>query len=441
MFPITIHVVNTWLTAITQVVAILAGLAVFVGGFTLVFDYRKGARDAVRLKEEEWRISYRNLNITHTTVLTHPVKPPIALPEPGPSRSTRKVSPEMVPSPQRQAPVIAQPNATQFLIFQLEVENIGDGPVDVWACLVAARELNAGDHRESWGGNIEWNDLDPYYFDTHKPEWEELAGISNTRHLVYSQDDYIALDPKEHDSLTRIDRIDPVRRHVTLLYRAFLVGRGYGGNDRGRAVRDVLAWQRLQQALFNISGPSFRIMFNEADPLDIVADRDGFPCFVLYHMGFIDDNRDQIGWTNVDWVNSLLEGEWGMKHDFPEALQLVEEKLAIYKTKWQRHWAAFNQAVKQAKKLKRGFAELVKSDWKPTLDGEPLDKSDITAMTAKQAFARLPVYLRWDPDDDDGLPIWEKFFLAPLHPDADAPAAPAQTVAQEVAVDVSLDMR
>jgi len=329
----------------------------------------------------------------------------------------KKISPELTPAGVRKTPITPQTEDSQFLIFQLDVQNIGDGPIDVWACMVAARELNAGDHKEAWGGNIEWNDLDPYYFDTETPEWEHLAGISNTRHIVYSQEDYIELDPKEHDTLTRIDRVDPVQRHLTLLYRAFLVGHGYGGDYRKRAPqRDLLAWQRLQQALFNVSGPSFRILFNGRDPLDLVADRDGFACFMLYHLAFTDDKRDQIGWTNIDWVNSMLEGEWGRNHDYPDALALVEEKLSAYKNHWRRHWSAFNQAVAQAKALPGGFAELIRSDWRPSVPGDPTGKLDLTGLTAKQALARLPQYLRWNPDDEDSLPIWEKFFVVPLPP-------------------------
>lgn len=420
ILPFTLKDVNDWLSIVAELTAILAGMAVFAGGFTLIFDYRKGARDAIRLKEEEWRISYRNLNITHSTVLTFPATAPLALPEAPLPRGAGKLGPNVVPPPQRQAPQAADQEPSQFLVFQLDVANIGDGPVDVWACLVAARELNAGNHHEAWGGNIEWNDLDAYYYDTHKPEWEHLAGISNTRHLVYSQDDYIALDPKEGDTLTRIDRIDPVTRHVTLLYRAMLIGRGYGESKRYRSKRDMLAWQRLQQALFNISGPSFRLLFDLHDPLDLVADRDGFPCFVLYHMLFTDDNRDQIGWTNIDWVNTMLEGKWGMEHSLLDALEMVDSKLSMYKQQWQRGWLAFNQALEQSRKLKRGFAELVNSNWRPNVPGDPVDNNDVTRLTAKQAFDRLPDYLHWDPNDDDGLPIWEKFFVVTLDPKAES---------------------
>lgn len=406
-----------WVAIAAELGGALAGMAIFVAGLTVVFEFARNRRDATRLRQEQWRISYRNLNITDRAVLTHPATAPIVVSGASTSPVGRKVGAE-VQAWEPKNPVGSAQDLSQFLIFQLDVENIGDGPVDVWACLVAARELNAGDHKESWGGNIEWNDLDAYYFDTHVPEWERLAGISNTRHLVYSQDDYIQLDPKEHDTLTRIDRIDKVERHLTLLYRAFLVGRGYGGSLH-KSERDTLAWQRMQQALFNISGPSFRILFNVSDPLDLVADRDGFQCFLLYHMAFIDDRRDQIGWTDIDWLNARLEGAWGREHGYADALRLVDDKLAPYKDHWQRHWSAFNQAVAEAKRLERGFADLIKSDWRPHVPGEPSKTAltpDLTHLTVKQAFAKLPLYLRWDPNDDDSLPIWEKFFIVPLPP-------------------------
>ncbi len=435
ILDITAISIVQWVGVAAELGGALAGVAVFVAGLTVVFEFSRNRRDSTRLRQEQWRISYRNLNITDRAILTHTATAPSAISGLPPSPIGRKIGPDLQPW-ERKTPALPHPELSQFLIFQLDVENIGDGPVDVWACLVAARELNAGDHRESWGGNIEWNDLDAYYFDTDVPEWDHLAGISNTRHLVYSQDDYIQLDPKEHDTLTRIDRIDPVRRHVTLLYRAFLVGRGYGG-DLHKSARDMLAWQRLQQAMFNISGPSFRILFNERDPLDLVADRDGFQCFLLYYSAFTDDRRDQIGWTDIDWLNARLEGEWGRVHGYEDALQLVDDKMAPYKEHWQRHWSAFNQAVAEAKRLPRGFTDLVNSDWKPHLSSEPTSKTnltrDLTNLTAKQAFARLPRYLRWDPEDDDSLPIWEKFFIVPLPPGEElvGPAQPALTGEQQ----------
>jgi hypothetical protein len=95
---------------------------------------------------------------------------------------------------------------------------------------------------------------------------------------------------------------------------------------------------------------------------------------------------------------------------------LVEDKLGSYKDQWRRHWSAFNQAVAQAKPLPGGFADLIKSDWRPQVPGESAGASDLTALTAKQAFARLPRYLRWDPEDEDSLPFREKFFVVPLPP-------------------------
>ena len=42
---------------------------------------------------------------------------------------------------------------------------------------------------------------------------------------------------------------------------------------------------------------------------------------------------------------------------------------------------------------------------------------DLVRLTAKEAFYKLPKYLRWDPHDDDSLPVWEKFFVVSLKPE------------------------
>src|SRR5262249_651625 len=112
----------------------------------------------------------------------------------------------------------------------------------------------------------------------------------------------------------------------------------------------------------------------------------------------------------------MLEGDWGRSHNYADALHLVEDKLAPYRDHWNRHWTAFNQAVAEAKRLPKGFGDLVRSSWRPYIPGEPAGKADLTRTTARQAFAKLPHYLKWNPDDDGSLPIWEKFFIVPLPP-------------------------
>lgn len=402
---------NTWAPIIGQLGLALTGVMALIGGSAYVFSFYANRRDAIRLKQDQWRISYRNLNLTHSMVLTHTAKANLDLPVEG-QETLAAVA-------QSSAPVDERTALTQFLIFRLHIENIGDGPVDIWACLIAARELNAGDHRESWGGNIEWTDLDPYYFDTKNPAWERLAGISNTRHCVYSQDDYLQLDPKQHDTLTRIDRIDPVLDNLTLLYRIFLVGRGYGGKVRDSGVRDMLAWQHVQQALFNISGPSFRILLDLDDPLDMVADWDGFQCFMLYHAAFVEDRRDHRGLTHIDQLNTELEGRWGSQHSEASARARCAQELVAESDRWARHWAAFTQAVAECKRLEDGFVGLLRTRWRPTNVPPPQDRAslDLVRLTAKEAFYKLPKYLRWDPHDDDSLPVWEKFFVVSLKPE------------------------
>jgi hypothetical protein len=407
---------NHWAPIIGQLGIALTGVMAFIGGLTLVFSYFSNRRDATRLRQDQWRISYRNLSITHSVLLTHTAKATPAAPE-GSQETLAALAP-----PGEMSLTAPAGELSQFLLFRLKVENIGDGPVDVWACLVAARELNAGDHRESWGGNIEWNDLDAYYFDTTSltnPTWERLAGISNTRHCVYSQDDYLQLDPKEHDTLTRIDRIEPVLDNLTLLYRVFLVGRGYGGSMNDSDVRNMLAWQRLQQALFNISGPSFRILFDVDDPLDMVADRDGFQCFLLYHEAFVEDRRDARGLTHIDQLNTELEGAWGSRHPESVARARCAQELVPETDRWGRHWQAFTQAVAECKRLEDGFVGLMRTRWRPKDVAPPADKSalDLVGMSAKAAYHRLPKYLKWDPRNEDSLPVWEYFYVTTLKPE------------------------
>lgn len=398
-------------TLLGQIGLFLTGVAAMIGVVTIGFAYLRDRRDAIRFKNDQRRISFRNLNVTAQHQLTHTVNVPI------PGAGT----PVVPRGPGSAAP---DTSLTQFSILRLDIQNIGDGPVDIWGCLVAAREINAGDHHESWGGNIEWNDLDPYYFDTPDPVFAKLAGISNTRHCVYSQEDYVSLDPTEKDTLTRIDRIEPVTSYRTLLYRAFLVGRGYGGNSAEE--RDILAWQRLQQALFNISGPSFRILLDEDDPLDLVADRDGWQCFMLYHMAFTDDTRDKKGWTYIDYLNARLEGGWGAAATEDQAREYCREQLAGVADHWRRHWEAFHQAVAECKRLPNGFADMLAENWRPTISVQPavvakndLAKNDLTRLTIREAFNRLPPYLQWDPNSDDSLPVWEKFFVETLRPEVD----------------------
>lgn len=375
----------------------LAGIAALFGTATIASQLRANRRQERLFKEQQWRIAFCNLNLTQDAILTHPATPP---------------RPAAANAP--------APSPSQFLVFRLNVQNIGDGPVDVWGCFIAARELNTVDHREAYGGNIEWNDLTPYYFGDPTPEGRRLDGVSNTRHAVYSQEDYIQLDPKEDDTLTRIDRIDPLNGHVTLLYRVFLVGRGFGdlkGPEKEKEVRNLLDWQHLQQALFNISGPSFRILFNESDPLDRVADRDGWQCFMLYHKAFIDDNRNKFGWTHIDGLNNQLEGDPTISAD--AARRLCEDQLRNERARWAAHWEAFKLAVEECKRLPEGFADLLEKNWVPPVTHMPKgSEDDLTVLTAREAYKRLPKYLQWDPDDDDSLPVWEKFFLVSLSPDA-----------------------
>jgi len=180
-----------------------------------------------------------------------------------------------------------------------------------------------------------------------------------------------------------VDRIEPVRVYRTLLYRAFLVGRGFDARLKRQPERDMLAWQGLQQALFNVSGPSFRLLFDVDDPLNLVADRDGWQCFMLYHKAFTDEGRDENGWTYIDKLNSDLEGNWGAQHDEVEARALCETRLSPVHARWDLHWKAFKEAVKECKRLPGGFNELLNSGWSPPKGKNPLEGIDLTRKNSK----------------------------------------------------------
>ncbi|HEX6123159.1 MAG TPA: hypothetical protein VFY89_08360, partial [Ktedonobacterales bacterium] len=134
------------------------------------------------------------------------------------------------------------------------------------------------------------------------------------------------------------------------------------------------------------------------------------------HSGFVDDTRDGIGWTVVDHLNGKLEADWGATHTEEEARHEIERVVGPYKAQWQRHWAAIKQAYAECKRQPMGFAGLMKTDWKPTLPGPAPEGNDMTAIPARQAFKKLSPYLAWDPEDEETLPIWEKFFVISLDP-------------------------
>src|SRR6185437_8559358 len=87
-----------WVAIAAELGGALAGVAVFVAGLTVVFEFARNRRDATRLRQEQWRISYRNLNITDKAVLTSPATAPVLASGASPSASPfgRKIGSETI---------------------------------------------------------------------------------------------------------------------------------------------------------------------------------------------------------------------------------------------------------------------------------------------------------------------------------------------------------
>jgi hypothetical protein len=241
--------------------------------------------------------------------------------------------------------------AEPYVAAKFELSNTGDGPMDLLACMVAGRELSNECVRGIglWGRDVEWGDLQTYYWNDYTPAPTRSAdpstggdkagdeasvplftGISTTKDVPYSREQLIRLDPEEHEVLNRIDALGLPRPdgltalyekgHINLVYRVFTVVLGYplavidqqiGIASRGRASAANLAklyaldlarpdfhrWGRVQRALEIINRLAFRLALvgleretsekcYAADPLGRLADPTPWRCFLLYHWDF-----------------------------------------------------------------------------------------------------------------------------------------------------------
>lgn len=240
--------------------------------------------------------------------------------------------------------------AEGFVVMALTMQNIGDSPVDLLACMVAGRELSnaQGTSMGAAGRDVRWEEL-PHYF------WNEpskadagqetrsahvlsaitgrddiFKGLSTTRNLPYSRYQLIRLDPGETETLNRIDFVTNLpelaeRGHVNLVYKIFTVTLGYPLADIARQIdvspvgpdtsASALAlraqelarpsyhrWARIQRALFLVNRFTFRLAlegreleedgqvgtYYSHDPLGRLSEPNAFRCFLLHHWDFND---------------------------------------------------------------------------------------------------------------------------------------------------------
>ena len=272
-------------TAFKDVGTVAQAFASIVAGLIAVLGVPLALRQVVNLQRELRRYEMEsrrrldaetNLNISARFSLSHPTRGPHSTPA-GHSRRAEAAGLSEPPSPD------ADPGK-QVLRLDVTLENVGEGTVDVLACLVAARELERqGEGIISAGRDAQWDDLTAHYWDDD-PARSLSPGLSTTKHIVYAQDALARVKARSHKTLARIDQVrEQSSGDIYLLYRIFVAAR-----RSMRSTDDVQAWQRLQRALLNVNAPAFREAAREHDPLGYAASADGWRLFVHHHHALAD---------------------------------------------------------------------------------------------------------------------------------------------------------
>lgn len=250
-------------------------------------------------------------------------------------------------TPSNNGPSHERMTAEAFVAGQMRLDNVGDGPLDILACLVAGRELSSAHGARIEGRDVRWESLVSYYWNRppkgadspqDMPTTNDLqndkqsnkplfVGLSTTRPVPYAADQLVRLDPKEGETLTRIDGVTNVgqldeRGQINLVYKVFTVALSYPLGEIARQAgvspeqisrdEDTFSlyaldlarpnyhrWARIQRALFVINRFTFRLALDglerregmlgayyAEDPLGYLADPNAWRCFLLHHWDF-----------------------------------------------------------------------------------------------------------------------------------------------------------
>jgi hypothetical protein len=253
---------------------ILTGLIAVLGVPLALRQVINLQRELRRYEEERLRRfdASANLVITADYSLTRPAvpgrRPPVEHPSPTGTTGVQ-------PSPPAQV-------GKRVLRLDLTLKNVGEGSVDVLACLVAARSLDRlGEEVAAEGRDAQWDDLTRHYWD-NKDDWLS-PGLSTTKHVVYAPDALARVKPASQKILSRIDQIHDFQGEVYLLYRVFVAAR-----RSVHGTTDVETWTALQRSLLNINAPAFREASAEPDPLGLVATPNGWRLFLHYYEALSD---------------------------------------------------------------------------------------------------------------------------------------------------------
>jgi len=269
--------------------------ASILAGLIAVLGVPLALRQIVNLQREFRRMDFQNqrrmdaeaiLNISAAYTITHPAR--VDLPHvshPG-TRSYQMAKAEL-----SERPTPAAEPGKRVLRLDLTLENVGEGSVDILACLVVARELEReGEGIVSSGRDVQWDDLTAHYW-TGDPQTCLSPGLSTSKHIVYAQDALVRIKSKSHKTLARIDQVRerPGQENLYLLYRVFVAAR-----RSSRSAEDYQAWARLQRALLNVNAPAFRVVAHEDDPLGYVASPDGWRLFLHFHERLADPRLPRL---------------------------------------------------------------------------------------------------------------------------------------------------
>jgi hypothetical protein len=339
--------------------AIVAGLVAFLGVplalrqlFNLRHELRRYDADYLRRRDAE-----ANLNISADFSISSALRPTSPISTDGADGDPSASAVRRQPGIEVKSRVSAQPSPAaepgkRVLRMDLTLENVGDGTVDVLACLVAARELEQqGEGIISGGRDAQWDDLTTHYWDASDDTLS--PGLSTTKHTVYAQDALARIKAKSRKTLARIDQIReyPGQPDVYLLYRAFVVAR-----RSTRTPDDVRDWMALQRALLNVNAPAFRAAAQEHDPLGYAATPDGWRLFLHYYEGLADPKLPLLR-ASADREEKALREPGQRAH----AVARHTEELRAYAEKnLLPTWRRFREDYDRMTQSPDGFATLLR---------------------------------------------------------------------------------
>jgi hypothetical protein len=226
---------------------------------------------------------------------------------------------------------------------------VGEGTVDVLACLVAARELERqGEDVAAEGRDAQWDDLTRHYWD--EGEGSISPGLSTTKHIVYAPDALARIKAQSRKTLARVDQVRDFSGEVYLLYRVFVAAR-----RASRDVGDLQAWTALQRAVLNVNAPAFRETSSEEDPLGQLASPDGWRLFLHFY--------ERLADPKLATLRHQADRELLAARGSPEYAQInarLDASLQDYcRQELLPAWKAFRADLERMRQDPRGFAALL----------------------------------------------------------------------------------